>query len=727
MEAVDSSGVGIKKENHLKEEKAFKTKMVLIGSIVLAVFCLALLIVWFVTWKVTASGSPEPQRLKAEKTNSSKPFSGNTSTATNPITNLTTTPPKKVCKTPACIALSYKLFSFGNKSVDPCVNFYEHACGRFSEHGISSSVPVWKTEIVHEAIADYVHRNKNAKTNSTSETILKQMFLLCEKEKIKKEQDISFYREVLADIKKVGIWPMIDPSFDESAFNMTQYLENMLVKIGLISFGIYSLDLHDVDVALKWDNRVNKGQETYDLEEFQKFARVANIQTDQKTIDSDMTEYARLQDRLGALRTATWHDGYGWAYHSDFEDLYSKNPLLNLESLINYFKSPNRPKITEFFNNHFTSWGTNMFVTSGNISLHQLILDTSPRSLANIFTFRVFQNALDVVTIKDSCAAFVAKKMPKDSLRIYMRNYFKKESRKLGAELANKMIQAYMKMFESSTWLHESTKKMNLRDVNLTRIVVGYSEELEESGDIDQIYDEFIDVSPSDSFYVLNRKMQSFIRKTHVHDLALGLYIPELAPLEFTAYFTPGQRLFVLPFRHLESPSFDASLPDVARIAIVGDTIGHKMRKFSNAQDFDNWDEKDREEYNKRIKCWTEQYVDYGVSSGRTLDGETTLDENYSDHLGITTAWSAYKELKDEKEDISIVGFEDYPPDKLFFHARALKHCNTNNAREQQISEGYSVSDFRVNGVLANMEEFAETFQCPVGSPMNPEKKCKMF
>uniref|UniRef100_A0A8R1EEU8 Peptidase_M13 domain-containing protein n=2 Tax=Caenorhabditis japonica TaxID=281687 RepID=A0A8R1EEU8_CAEJA len=114
------------------------------------------------------------------------------------------------------------------------------------------------------------------------------------------------------------------------------------------------------------------------------------------------------------------------------------------------------------------------------------------------------------------------------------------------------------------------------------------------------------------------------------------------------------------------------------------------------------------------------------LSSGMRYYGATS-QKNYSDHLGITTAWIAYKELKDEKEDISIVGFEDYPPDKLFFHTRALKHCNSYNAREQQISEGYSVSDFRVNGVLANMEEFAETFQCPVGSPMNPEKRCKMF
>jgi len=33
----------------------------------------------------------------------------------------------------------------------------------------------------------------------------------------------------------------------------------------------------------------------------------------------------------------------------------------------------------------------------------------------------------------------------------------------------------------------------------------------------------------------------------------------------------------------------------------------------------------------------------------------------------------------------------------------------------------------RVNGIMMNSEEFVQAFQCPVGTPMNPETKCFMW
>lgn len=38
----------------------------------------------------------------------------------------------------------------------------------------------------------------------------------------------------------------------------------------------------------------------------------------------------------------------------------------------------------------------------------------------------------------------------------------------------------------------------------------------------------------------------------------------------------------------------------------------------------------------------------------------------------------------------------------------------------------HSPTQFRVRGPLSNNEEFAKAWNCPVGSPMNNEKKCQV-
>lgn len=39
----------------------------------------------------------------------------------------------------------------------------------------------------------------------------------------------------------------------------------------------------------------------------------------------------------------------------------------------------------------------------------------------------------------------------------------------------------------------------------------------------------------------------------------------------------------------------------------------------------------------------------------------------------------------------------------------------------------HSPGMFRVLGPLSNMRQFAEDFHCPVGSKMNPAKKCEVW
>lgn len=44
--------------------------------------------------------------------------------------------------------------------------------------------------------------------------------------------------------------------------------------------------------------------------------------------------------------------------------------------------------------------------------------------------------------------------------------------------------------------------------------------------------------------------------------------------------------------------------------------------------------------------------------------------------------------------------------------------------RSQVLTGYHSPGEFRIVGPLSNNPDFANDFNCPVGSKMNPEKKC---
>lgn len=125
---------------------------------------------------------------------------------------------------------------------------------------------------------------------------------------------------------------------------------------------------------------------------------------------------------------------------------------------------------------------------------------------------------------------------------------------------------------------------------------------------------------------------------------------------------------------------------------------------------------------------------------GMRVNGTLTLGENIGDNGGIKEAFRAYKAfLARNGREKMVPGF-DFTNEQLFYIGYGNIWCSKrrpeslrtqimtdehapSRARWVEVKQSGEVSIFRVNGVVANQPEFAEAFNCPAGSPMNPVKK----
>jgi len=74
--------------------------------------------------------------------------------------------------------------------------------------------------------------------------------------------------------------------------------------------------------------------------------------------------------------------------------------------------------------------------------------------------------------------------------------------------------------------------------------------------------------------------------------------------------------------------------------------------------------------------------------------------------------------------------FTEYTKDQLFFVAFGQIWCQKMRpevAVQRLSQDNHAPNEWRVNGVLRNSKHFADVFNCPINSPMNPEQKCSIW
>jgi putative endopeptidase len=209
-----------------------------------------------------------------------------------------------------------------------------------------------------------------------------------------------------------------------------------------------------------------------------------------------------------------------------------------------------------------------------------------------------------------------------------------------------------------------------------------------------------------------------------------------MTPPTVNAYYNGQMNDINFPAGVLQPPLFDFKLDDAPNYGNTGATIGHELthgfddegRQFDAKGDLrDWWTKQDAEAFEKRTACVVDQYSHYTVIDDIKVNSKLTLGEDVADLGGTLLAYIAWKNATRGQDLQPIQGFT---PDQRFFIGMAQWACGDErpeSKRVHAVTDPHSPLEYRINGVVSNMPEFAHAFACKAGQPMVRDKVCRVW
>ena len=200
-----------------------------------------------------------------------------------------------------------------------------------------------------------------------------------------------------------------------------------------------------------------------------------------------------------------------------------------------------------------------------------------------------------------------------------------------------------------------------------------------------------------------------------------------MTPPTVNAYYNARMNEIVFPAGILQPPFFDADADDAVNYGGIGAVIGHEMThgfddqgRKSDAEGnlADWWTPEDQKQYDARTGLVEKQFDGYVAVDSMHVNGKLTLGENLADLGGLSIAYGALQKTLKGKPRAPIDGFT---PEQRFFLSYAQiwrQNVRPEALRLRINTDPHSPGNFRCNGPLSNMPEFAQAFGLKDGDPM---------
>ena len=306
-----------------------------------------------------------------------------------------------------------------------------------------------------------------------------------------------------------------------------------------------------------------------------------------------------------------------------------------------------------------------------------------------------------------------------------------------GKQRMLKMVDALEKSLDQDIqglpWMSEETKKQAKVKLQAIRNKIGYPDVWRDYSSLTVVSGDLLG-----NF----QRANEFESKREIAKIEKPLDRKEwgMTPPTVNAYYSGSYNEIVFPAGILQPPFFDKKMDDAVNFGGIGLVIGHELthgfddqgRKFDpegNLRDW--WTADDGKEFEKRVSCVANEYSNFVVVDDLKLNGRLTLGENTADNGGARVSLMALEHMiADDKTGNEGRTIDGYTPEQRFFLGFARVWCEKRRpeyARMQVTTNPHSPGKYRVNGVVQNMPEFQKAWGCKAGQPMVAENACRVW
>ncbi|XP_064641839.1 neprilysin-4-like [Lineus longissimus] len=680
----------------------------------------------------------------------------------------------ETCETEGCIVSAARILKNMDRSIDPCQDFYEYACGR------------WK---LHNPIPDDSSRTSSfwalgRQVNADVRQFLEEPVESSEPEAVRKAK--SLYRSCVdtEKIEKLGItplWQFLDKTGGWPVVNRTWSEHNLDMMSIFVMLRLYNIEVffahlvdHDWKHSHLYIHRFDeanlgmpsrgyflKGRNDTMLQAYEKYAydvavalgatetdarqqikQMVDFEVDIANImipEEKKRDFSELYNRMTLKQMTRNITGIDWTVYlrTIFQHVNLEIPDSEpvIVSVPGYYREifdlmQRTPKRTIV---NYLTWRVIQYAIA--------FLPKRYRSISNAYRQVVYGSKTEQARWK-TCVKQVTYEMGDAVGRVYVQKRFDEEAKVYATEMITNIKESFKEMLAENEWMDDVTKRAAMEKAEATVAKVAYPDFILNDTALDEKYKHMTCI-PGQYFYSVleNKKAKTFEKLKKLRTVLNKTEWQTNQPAMVNAFYHPICNQIIFPAGILQPPFFEKDFPQYLNYGGIGSIVGHEITHGFDDEgrqtDKDGnlipwWQPSAVEKFKRKAQCIIDQYSKYVVKEvNMTVNGIRTQGENIADNGGLKEAYRAYHTWvkKRGQKEKPLPGL-NMTVDQIFFINYAQNDCG-NMTPESYIeaiqSWVHTPNRYRIIGTVSNFPAFARSFNCPLRSPMNPRIKCNVW